>query len=364
MLRVAVVGAGIAGLSIAAELKQANVTVLEAEFQPGYHSSGRSAAVFIKPFVNPVVSQLTIDSEEFFRNPPTGYKRLAENLPNILVGRTGEEHLIERFVKKWAPSCPWLKVTDEAAIRKWVPGLAPIACGVIDGQSLALNVHELLDGHRRRIQANGGSILVASQVIGLEHRNGTWSIDVMRGGEIEVIEVDVVVNAAGAWADAIAALAGVRQLRLQPKRRTGVIVDPKRSISGWPMVHFADGKLYFKPEGSLLMLSPADETPSPPNDAQPSEIDVATVIDRFNSRMSMDIQRPERSWAGLRSFIPDQMPVVGFDPSAEGFFWAAAFGGCGVQTSPAYSRLAANMIINRDNFSQPNPLGVSTRGIH
>ncbi|GIS96781.1 MAG: FAD-dependent catabolic D-arginine dehydrogenase DauA [Gammaproteobacteria bacterium] len=360
MLRVAVVGAGVAGLSIAAELKQANVTVLETEFQPGYHSSGRSAAVFIKPFVNPVVSQLTIDSEDFFRNPPTGYKKLAENLPNILVARNGEEHLIERYVKKWAPSCPWLKVADEAAIRKRVPGLASISSGVIDGQSLALNVHELLDGHRRRILANGGSILCASQVIGLEHRNGTWLIDVMRG---EKIEADVVVNAAGAWADTLAALAGVKQLCLQPKRRTGVLVDPKRNISGWPMVHFADGQLYFKPEGALLMLSPADETPSPPCDAQPSELDVATVIDRFNARISIDIRQPERAWAGLRSFVSDQLPVVGFDPSVEGFFWAAAFGGCGVQTSPAYSRLAANIILDRNHMSQPNPLGLPMRRI-
>ena len=361
MLRVSVIGAGIAGLSIAAELKQASVTIFETEFQPGFHSSGRSAAVFIKPFVNSVVSQLTIDSEDFFRKPPIGYQKLAENLPNILVGRKGEEHLIEAFLRQWGQTCPWLEIVDRAAICKWVPQIGPVVCGVIDKDSLSLNVHELLDGHRRRIIANGGRILCSSQVTGIEFYKGSWRIDLSEG---EKIEADVVVNAAGAWADEVAVLAGVPRLELQPKRRTGIIVDPQCGVSNWPMIHFASGDLYFKPEGSYLMLSPADETPSSPTDAQPYEIDVATAIDRFNSRMSINIQRPERAWAGLRSFVSDKTPVVGFDPSVDGFFWAAAFGGCGVQTSPAYSRIAANMIMNKDNDSRNNPLGVSKTREH
>ena len=216
-----------------------------------------------------------------------------------------------------------------------------IVCGARDERSLALDVHNILEGHRRRLLERNGSIETRARGVEMSWQADRWRIELDNG---KVLFGDMLINAAGAWATEVAELAGAVQVSLQPKRRTGIIVDPGVDSTSWPMIHVASGDLYFKPETSMLMVSPADETDSAPCDAQPDEWDVAVGMDRLNQLVTIDIDRPERTWAGLRSFVPDRAPVIGFDPQAPCFFWLAAFGGFGVQTSPAYSRMASGLI--------------------
>ena len=158
----------------------------------------------------------------------------------------------------------------------------------------------------------------------------------------------VVVNAAGAWADVVAELAGARPIGLQPMRRTALLVDPPEGvrIDDWPMVIDVEETFYFKPDAGLLLLSPADETPSPPCDAQPEALDVAVAIDRVQTATTLEVRRVRHRWAGLRSFVADRAPVAGWDPEAAGFFWLAGQGGYGIQTAPAMARTAAALLQN------------------
>ena len=340
---IVVVGGGIAGLSLASELAHDNqVTILEAEIQPGYHSTGRSAAVFVIPFVNDVVHRLSLASEQFFTEPSKGFNHLSRPLPNVLVGKADNADQVVAFLDTWSVRCPWLCSVTGGEIRDEVPIIKKeIVCGVRDERSLALDVHNILEGHRRRLLERSGTIETRARVVGMSWHADRWHVDLDNG--IALIG-DILVNAAGAWAGEIAELAGASQVSLQPKRRTGIIVDPGVDSTSWPMVHVATGDLYFKPEASMLMVSPADETDWVPCDAQPDEWDVAVGMDRFNQLVSIEIDRPHRTWAGLRSFVADKAPVIGFDAQVPSFFWLAAFGGFGVQTSPAYSQMAAGLI--------------------
>ena len=340
---IVVVGAGIAGVSLASELSRDNdVTVLEAELQPGYHSTGRSAAVFVIPFVNDVVHRLSVSSERFFVEPPKGFDRLSQPLANVLVAKTEDADQVDAFLDMWSLRCPWLKRLTGAEIRDEVPILnKEIVCGARDERSLALDVHNIVEGHRRCLLECDGSVETLARVVEIGREADGWRIVLDNG---RTLSGDVLVNAAGAWAGEIAELAGAVQVFLQPKRRTGIIVDPGIDSSTWPMVHLASGDLYFKPDATMLMVSPADETDWMPCDAQPDEWDVAVGMDRLNRSITIDIERPARTWAGLRSFVADRAPLIGFDAQAPSFFWLAGFGGFGVQTSPAYSRMAAGLI--------------------
>ena len=197
------------------------------------------------------------------------------------------------------------------------------------------------EGHRRCLLECDGSVETLARVVEIGREADGWRIVLDNG---RTVSGDVLVNAAGAWAGEIAELAGAVQVFLQPKRRTGIIVDPGVDSSTWPMVHLASGDLYFKPDATMLMVSPADETDWMPCDAQPDEWDVAVGMDRLNRSITIDIERPARTWAGLRSFVADRAPLIGFDAQVPSFFWLAGFGGFGVQTSPAYSRMAAGLI--------------------
>jgi D-arginine dehydrogenase len=340
---IVVVGGGIAGLSLASELAHDNeVTILEAEMQPGYHSTGRSAAVFVIPFVNDVVHRLSVASERFFVEPPKGFDRLSQRLTNVLVAEADNADQVTTFLDTWSRRCPWLKRVTGVEIRDEVPILKKeIVCGARDERSLALDVHNILEGHRRRLLERNGFIETRARVVEMSWQADRWRVELDNG---KVLFGDMLINAAGAWATEVAELAGAVQVSLQPKRRTGIIVDTGVDSTSWPMIHVASGDLYFKPEASMLMVSPADETDSTPCDAQPDEWDVAVGMDRLNQLVTIDIDRPERTWAGLRSFVPDRAPVIGFDPQAPSFFWLAAFGGFGVQTSPTYSRMASGLI--------------------
>lgn len=341
--RLIVVGGGIAGFSLAMHVsRRFDVTVVEAEFQPGYHSTGRSAAVFHIAFENDTVHRLSLESESFFLDPPRSFGTIAVSLENMMIAKTSEQDVVDSFLDTWIGRCPWLERLNGSDIIRRIPVIRTnFQAGVLDTRSLALDVHALLEGYRRTFLASGGEIMTSRRLVELDDSSGYWKASFAQG---DSIEADIVVNAAGAWADEVAQLGGVQPVGLVPKRRTGLRIQPDVDFKKWPMCYRANGDLYFKPEGNSIMLSPADATESPPCDAQPELLDLALAMERLRECTTLNVERPHETWAGLRSFVKDELPVIGFANDHSGFFWHAAFGGFGVQTSPACGKLGAELL--------------------
>ena len=340
---VVIVGGGIAGLSLALQAAaDFDITVLETEFQPGYHSTGRSAAVLHIPFENDVVHRLTLESVEFFQSPPRGFKGIADSMSTLRIGRIADEPKIEHFFETWKERCSWLVPLSQNQLLARCPILTnDFTNGVIDRRSLHLDVHHLLTCTRQAFRELGGRVETNFRVVSIESVRGSWILTSDSGS---TVNADIIVNAAGAWVDEIAKLAGVQPLGVQAKRRTGIRCKPKVFSSSWPMCYLITDDLYFKPEGQSLMVSPCDATPSEPCDAQPERIDIAQAIARLEQSTTLNEVVPEECWAGLRVFVPDQCPVIGYDCNHPGFFWYGAFGGFGVQTAPGCSKLGARLL--------------------
>ena len=355
-MRVVVIGGGIAGISTAAEIAaHCDVTVVEQEFQSGYHSTGRSAAVLHLAFENDVVHRLTSISERFYLDPPKGFENLVEPIQHIAFDTAANRDLVHSFVEAWIDRCPWLRILSTSELQERAPLLSDhYEVASLDTRSLRLHVDSIVQSYRSLLSERGGAIEHSKRVIDIERRESSWLIQIDRSVPIEA---DLLINAAGAWADEVATLAGIKTIGLQPRRRTGVIVDPGQSYADHPMCYRASGGIYFKPEGNMLMVSPADATDSPPCDAQPDDFDVAVVLDTLNQCTNLNVERPFSTWAGLRSFVEDGQPVVGFDPNDEQFFWVAALGGFGIQTAPAYSKIASELI-GGENATTSELLGV------
>jgi len=353
-----VVGAGIAGASIAASLAgHLKVTMLEAEPQAGYHSTGRSAALYAPNYGNAVIRAFTRASRPFFDAPPTGMTGLS-NAPLLRARETlflvgaGQEALVEDFrAEPDVGASTTVLSVDETLARVPVLARDRIAGGVLDPTSADIDVDLLHQGFLRLARAQGAEIHLGQRLLGLERDGDQWLAHTDAGS----YRAPLIVNAAGAWADAVAQLAGLAPMPLQPMRRTAAVIDVPGGLdcSAWPAVVTIDESHYFKPEAGLLLISPADETPSPPCDAQPEEWDVAVAVDRFETLTGQPVRRVHRRWAGLRVFSPDRSPVVGYDPSASGFFWCAGHGGYGIQTAPALGRFAAAQLLRE---ALPDPL--------
>lgn len=337
-----IVGGGIAGLSCGAcAVEDFQVTVLEAEVQPGYHSSGRSAAVYIEAYMNEVVHRLTVASVDHHR------RQGARPVGDVTIADVAHGAELDAFVDTWRSLCPHLEEIDPATVLSRVPILRPerVHRAVIDPNALSLDAHGLLDGFRRQLQHGGGRVVNNARVDFLERNGGGWTV----GCGEQRLSADVLVDAAGAWGDEVAALAGVRPLGLQALRRTALLLDLQRDVSAWPLIHRVEGGLYFKPEAGLLMVSLADESPSAPCDAQPEELDLATIVDRFQELTSVSVRRLSQTWAGLRTFLPDRLPAVGYDRQVEDFFWLVGQGGAGMQTAPALGQTAADLLAGRQS---------------
>ena len=346
-----IIGGGIAGVSAASELAAAaRVIVLEREPRPGYHATGRSAAFFVVSYGNAAVRAITAASEPFYRSPPRGFTEvpLLRPRPCIFFGRPDQRGALLSFHDE----VPSLQSLTPAQVRQRAPVILPgyLEGGLLDITGGDLDVDAILQGFLRRLRARGGELYSAREVRGLSRSNGLW--EVVTGDE--TLTAPVVVNAAGAWVDEIARLAGLEPLGLQPKRRTAMLLDapPGHDIADWPLMVNVEEEFYFKPDAGALLLSPADETPSPPCDAQPEELDVALAVDRFETATGLEVSRVTHRWAGLRTFAPDKTFVVGFDPRTEGFFWLAGQGGYGVQTSPGMSKLAAALLTGSSPLEQ------------
>jgi D-arginine dehydrogenase len=342
-----VIGAGIAGASAASELATTHrVALLEREELPGYHSTGRSAALFSKSYGNAIIRALTRASEEFFFRPPVDFapEPLVQPRGTLHIASEDQREQLEAFARNPDLAAGSIRRIEPAEALRLCPVLRPerVHAALIEDDAADVDVHGLHQGYLRRFHRAGGTMITGAEVLSLDGGGPRWTA-VTRAG---VFTAAVVVNAAGAWADKVASQAGVMPLAIQPCRRTVVLTELPAGIAAerWPMVIDADESFYMKPDAGLLLISPADETPSPACDAQPEEYDVALAIDRVERATTLPLTRIRKRWAGLRSFAPDRSPVVGYDATREGFFWLAGQGGYGIQTAPAMARLAANVL--------------------
>jgi len=359
---VVVIGAGIAGASVGYFLsRSARVVVLEREPQPGYHTTGRSAALFAESYGTPQVRALTLASRAFFEHPPEGFTAhpILGDRGALFVGDAGQESELDALYDIVRGFTDRARRLDAAESRALVPVLEPAwaANAVLDPLSADMDVHALHQGFLRGIRAQGGTVLCDAELTAIDRRDGEWRL--RAGGH--AIEASRVVNAAGAWCDVVARLAGVAPIGLVPKRRTAFTFAPPEGVdaSRWPAVIGADESFYFKPDAGMLLGSPANEDPMEPHDVRPEEEDVARGIWRIEQATSLRIRRPASTWAGLRSFVADGDLVGGFDPDAPGFFWCAAQGGYGIQTSPAMAEACAALALDRPIPERIGSFGVT-----
>jgi len=348
---VVVIGAGMAGASLAAELApHVRVLLTEAESMPGYHTTGRSAAFWEQCYGGPQVAPLTLASGPYLREHGMLAPRGA-----LYVARAGGAAAVEAFETTFAGSGVRLDRLDRAALERRVPGLRPDWVLALSEPTCAdIDVGALHQHYLAMARSAGAELRVSTRLERAEREGDAWRLAFGNGEEARA---RVLVDAAGAWADAVAVLAGARPLGIAPLRRTiaQLRTDP-RPAADLPLVLDIDGGFYFKPEHGKLWLSPHDETPSAPCDAAPEELDVAIAIDRFQQVVDWRVLAVERKWAGLRSFAPDRLPVYGFDPQVAGFFWFAGQGGFGIQTAPAAARLAAQILLGRPRDAMTEPL--------
>jgi D-arginine dehydrogenase len=339
-----VVGGGMAGASAGYFLsRHGTVTLLEMETAPGYHSTGRSAALFSEYYGNRAVKALTAASRSFFTEPPAGFADGPLLSPRGVVALCpagAEETFAAVFEDGLSAPFP-VREIDAGEVARRCPVVRPgwFSRAMLKPAAMDVDVDLLHQGFLRGIRAGGGTIVTRARVRSLSGRGGVWRA----GTDAGEFTGSAVVNAAGAWADEVAALAGVRRAGLVPLRRTAFVVGlpDGTDASGWPMVADVTETFYFKPESGRLLVSPVDATPMPPGDVRPDEADVARTLERLREVTTLPARGVAHAWAGLRTAVADDTPVVGEVPDAPGFVWLAGLSGYGVQTAPAAGRIAA-----------------------
>jgi D-arginine dehydrogenase len=338
-LDILIVGGGIAGASLGAEVAARRRTlIIEAEDQCGYHSTGRSAAFFLESYGGPVVAKLSAASHDFLASPPDAFAESG------FLHRRGALHLSQG---EW-PSVPAgvnARRVDRDELEQRIPGIkSSWIRALLEPGCADIDVAALHAAYLRQFRRCGGEVRTGARLTGARREGDRWIAALADGSEVSA---PVLVNAAGAWADSVAASCGARPFRIAPKRRTMVQLRVGRSgVRDLPLVNDSEGNFYFKGEGDRsIWLSPHDEIETDPCDAAPEEVDIATAIDRFQSVVDWPVDKVERSWAGLRSFAPDRVPVYGYDPRAPDFFWCAGQGGFGIQTAPAAAKMAAALLL-------------------
>lgn len=343
-----IIGGGVAGLSAAAALAEhGSVTLLEAENAVGYHSSGRSATMLHYALGDALVRELTFASRAFFEAPTEGFGPLAHRVPVLIHAREDERRELDALDAAIAPFAS-LERLDGAGVRKLCPLLREDAVhGLADRTALRLDSHALLQGFERRLRSLGGTVVTGARLSAIIRQGNGWQVETERG---ERFGGTLLVNAAGAWADSVAALAGVEPVGLKPLRRTIITFDAPDGIDAarLPFAKTVGEELYFSGESGRLFASPMDEVATDPCDAQADEYEVALAAFRMEERTNVEVKRVHSRWAGLRTFAPDRHPVIGFDSQAPGFFWLAGQGGFGLQTSPAIAAAATSLIAGTD----------------
>lgn len=340
---VAIVGAGIAGTGLAADLAgDFDVVILEQESRPGYHSTGRSAAIFIQNYGNAVIRGLSRASAPLFH----GADRAV--FPTPLLTQRGILHIADEAglaaFHELVDGAEGMRVLTPAEALEMVPVLRPerLKAAAYEHDAQDIDVDALHQGFQRKARAGGAKLLTEAPLTQATRENGAWTIATPKA----TVRAKILVDAAGAWADTVAKLSGVAPLGIQPMRRSMAVLPAPdgRDVHRWPLFGDAAESWYAKPDAGRLLVSPSEEIPVDPHDAFVDDMVLAEGLFRFEEAVDWPVTRVERSWAGLRSFAPDRTPVAGFDPSAEGFFWLAGQGGYGIQTSPALSMLAGRLI--------------------
>lgn len=345
-----VIGGGISGASAAYELADAGtVKVLEGESSSGYHSTGRSAALFTRNFGGPTVRRINALSAAFFNAPPDGFCEHPLLTPRGAL-TVANADAVDRLAPLLALSEPGeeiVEVSPAEAVER-APYLRPerVAAAIYEANVADIDVAGLHQGYLKGIGRRGGSVETGQPVTALTRRDGVWTVQTAT----QTVRAKIVVNAAGAWAEEIGRLAGTRPIGLIPKRRTGIIVDPPPglNLAASPAVDFAGSDAYIKPEAGKLMASPGDATPTAPQDVQPEELDIAILADWIETETAIQVRRIAHSWAGLRSFVADEAPVVGFDALVPDFLWLAGQGGYGIMMAPTLAKLAASLASGSD----------------
>lgn len=356
---VIIIGGGIAGASLACFLSpHARVLILEAENHVGYHSTGRSAAFFSESYGGPCVQPLTLASKAFLLTPPDNFADapLVRKRGALHVARQDQQEIAANMLRQYGSLSPSLQMLGKADVDKLAPMLKSdwAMNGIYDRDCKDIDVDVLHQGYLRQARKHGAKIITHVPVTALSRVGAQWHVATPVGP----FSAPVVVNAAGAWGDAIAALAGLPPIGLVPMRRTIIACSPSGFAvnSDAPLVLDIGDQFYFKPDGANIWASPSDETPVDAGDVQPDELTVAITVDRIEKATHYKITSIARRWAGLRTFAPDRAPVFGFDPRTTGFFWCVGQGGFGIQTSAAAGMLCAAQIAATP---LPDSLGVN-----
>ena len=343
---VVIVGAGMAGASLAAELApHLSVIIVEAERHAGYHSTGRSAAFWSETYGGPFIQPLTSASHDFLANPPADFSDRGFLRPRgaVHVADEGAAPLLDAMLRAFEGSIA-LSRLDRPALEARIPGIRPgWSSGVQEASCADIDVTGLHQAYLKAARAAGAQLVLDARLERARRTGDGWRLETAAGE----VQAGILVDAAGAWADAVAVAADVPPVGVRPYRRTiaQLRIDPPAPPE-LPLVIDARGRFYFKPEaGGRIWLSPHDETPCDPCDSAAEEYDVALAIDRLAQVVDWRVERVEHKWAGLRSFAPDRLPVYGFADERRDFFWCAGQGGFGIQTAPAAAKLAAALLL-------------------
>jgi D-arginine dehydrogenase len=343
---IVIVGAGIAGASVAAALGDGvKVALLEQEQQPGYHSTGRSAAIYSPTYGPTPIRALTRASlGHFLGDDVDEPKSYLTPIDAAFIARADQSGSFDALCSELTGIMNWREIAAEeiqSRITFLREGYASKA--ILDSGTSEIDVALLHQRFLKVFSQNGGTLLNSTEVLELKKQKNGWLVKTNQGEFV----TKIIVNAAGAWADHVGSLAGAECIGLTPKRRTALIVEPPRvaDLNRTPLVIDIDEQFYLKPYGSKFLISPANEDPVQPCDVQTEEMDIAICVDRIQRAFDIEIRRIEHSWAGLRSFVADKCPVVGFSSKVDDFYWLAGQGGYGIQSSPALGMLAASEIL-------------------
>ncbi len=354
--RVVVVGAGIAGVSAAWALAEDHdVVLVETEPQPGAHATGRSAAVLSETSGLAPVCALAAASRPFFEAPSLPIDPPLSPRGLLWVGTAESAGALAATAESARRLGIEVAELDSSDARELVPVLRDTWMGsaVLEPEAMSIDVAALLAGFIGAARDRGAAVRLGTRAVRCERRGDGWRV----ACEHESIDCDAVVNAAGAWADELARRSDVPTAGLQPYRRTA-FTFPVPDAARWPLVMDVASAFYFEPEGPGLLVSPAEETPVDPHDARADELAMARVVDALGESTTLVVRGVTSKWAGLRTFAPDRLPVVGEDDTAPGFFWLAGQGGAGIKTAPALARLVAAQVASR-----PVPIDVVERGV-
>lgn len=340
-----VVGAGIAGASFAHALApHARVLLLERESQPGMHSTGRSAAMFMASYGPPQVRALTRASRAFYQQPPAGFADtpILSARGALYVGWQGQEAALDAMLSELRATGSVVERIDAAQCLRRVPVLRAegLVGGVLEADAMDIDVHALHQGFLRGFRRAGGTLWCDAELRSAEGGGRGWTVTLVDGRRVAA---RTLVNAAGAWADEVAHRCGAQPLGIEPRRRSAFTFAAPAGVDArsWPTVADVGERWYFKPDAGALLGSPANADPVAAHDVMPEELDIATGIAAIEAATTLTIRRPARTWAGLRSFAPDGELVIGWDALRSGFFWLAGQGGYGIQSAAGAAELAA-----------------------